>query len=576
MEKKAFGIDLGTTYSCISYLDDLKGEPVVVDNVEGTNVTPSVVYFENANNIVVGERAKEYAVMDPDATCEFVKRRMGRDKIAINYDGTDYSPEQISALILKKLVEDAEKALDTKIEDVVITCPAYFGAAEKEATRAAGIIAGLNVLEIINEPTAAALCYGSLRDVENKTILVYDLGGGTFDVTIIKVTPEEIVAIATDGDHELGGKDWDAQLVEYLKERFCEEKGFDEELDPESEQDLVLKAEKAKQQLTGMEKTDVMLSMNGKRGRITVTRETFEDLNAANLKRTITKTNAAIDAARAKGCETIDEIILVGGSCKMPQVERAVKENFPNIPIKMFEPNEAVAKGAAIHADALMKGDSHLQQWKGWEELNDLIEQLKSDSESEDGKIDMESEAVQKKVQDFADKHSESAEEITLFIKGEKKPVSARKLKNITSKSYGIEAVRRNPGTETGWESYLYNLILKQDEVPADVTQQFRTLEEGQMTTEINVYETDVPERTYDHIEMFEPLGTATLKLPEGLPEGAPIDVTLRLSTDGLLTVVGVDKTSGETVEAVMQTATILTEDEIEKQRSQMTGIEII
>ncbi len=196
MENKAFGIDLGTTYSCISYVDDISGEPVVVDNSEGTNVTPSIVCFEDEDTIVVGNVAKETAVVSPEATCEFVKRRMGVDKVAITYNGTDYSPEQISSLILKKLVKDAEEALDTKIKDVVITCPAYFGIAEKTATENAGKMAGLNVLEIINEPTAAALCYGSLRDVEDKTILVYDLGGGTFDVTIIRVTPEEIVAIA--------------------------------------------------------------------------------------------------------------------------------------------------------------------------------------------------------------------------------------------------------------------------------------------------------------------------------------------------------------------------------------------
>ena len=190
MENRAFGIDLGTTYSCISYVDEISGEPVVVDNKEGTNVTPSVVYFIDENTCSVGDVAKESALIDPDRTCQFVKRKMGSeiDKVAITVGEKEFSPEQVSSLILKKLVEDAEEALDTKIKDVVITCPAYFGNAERIATKNAGIMAGLNVLEIINEPTAAALCYGSLRDVDDKVILVYDLGGGTFDVTIIRVT----------------------------------------------------------------------------------------------------------------------------------------------------------------------------------------------------------------------------------------------------------------------------------------------------------------------------------------------------------------------------------------------------
>ena len=288
MENKAFGIDLGTTYSCISYVDDISGEPVVVDNQEGTNVTPSVVYFEDETSYTVGDVAKESAVVSPENTCEFVKRKMGTNDTAITIGDKDYSPEQISSLILTKLVKDAEIALDTEIKDVVITCPAYFGIAERTATANAGKMAGLNVLEIINEPTAAALCYGSLRDVEDKTILVYDLGGGTFDVTIIRVTPKEIVAIATDGDHQLGGKNWDAALIQHLQDAFCEAKpDFDGDFDLEALQELQLKAEKAKQQLTAKDNTKVVVSASGMKASIPLTREMFDDITSPLLKCTI-------------------------------------------------------------------------------------------------------------------------------------------------------------------------------------------------------------------------------------------------------------------------------------------------
>ena len=386
MENKGFGIDLGTTYSCISYVDEVSGEPVVVDSSEGSNVTPSIVCFEDEDTIVVGEVAKETAVVSPEATCEFVKRRMGVDTVAITYNETDYSPEQISSLILKKLVLDAEAALDTEIKDVVITCPAYFGIAERTATENAGKMAGLNVLEIINEPTAAALCYGSLRGEEDKTILVYDLGGGTFDVTIIRVTPEEIVAIATEGDHQLGGKDWDTELMDYLEREFKDQKEFDEEFDLEAQQDLRLRAERAKQQLTAKPKTKVMVQANGMKANLELTREKFEEITSSLLRKTIDLTNHALEAARKKGVTQIDEIILVGGSCKMPQVKAAVEEAYPNIPIKMFDPNEAVAKGAALHADSLLKGQNTLQEWK--DELEEIIEEINK-VRGEDDKIDL-------------------------------------------------------------------------------------------------------------------------------------------------------------------------------------------
>lgn len=576
MENKAFGIDLGTTYSCISYVDDVTGEPVVVDNMEGTNVTPSIVYFEDDSSFTVGDVAKESAVVYPESTCEFVKRKMGIDKVAITVGGKDFAPELVSLLILRKLVADAETALDTKIEDVVITCPAYFGIAEKTATQEAGKLAGLNVLEIINEPTAAALCYGSLRGVEDKVILVYDLGGGTFDVTIIRVTPKEIVAIATDGNHQLGGKDWDKALMEYLEDEFRSQKDFDDAFDLEATQDLQLKAEKAKQQLTAKPQTKVIVMASGVKASIEVTRETFDDITSVLLRQTIDKTKDAIAAAAKKGVTGIDEIILVGGSCKMPQVKAAVETEFADIPIKMFEPNTAVAKGAAIHADNLKKGQAGLQEWK--EDMEAVLEEInKKRSKEEQVTIDdLMSEEISGEIMEQVEKTIERTggdmEKAKFFLGGGVRKESGPVLRNITSKSFGVEVLVDAAG---GRVSKIRNLITKQDPVPVTISQEFGTAYPNQQTAEIVVYETDITDEVYD-IDGLEPLGTAILELPGNLPEDAPIEITFGLTTDGLLKVRGFEKTSNKECRVQLQSGAISTEEEIAQMQEYAKGITLL
>lgn len=578
MEKKAFGIDLGTTYSCISYVDDISGEPVVVDNQEGTSVTPSVVFFEDEASFTVGDVAKESAITSPENTCEFVKRKMGTKDVAITVGTMEYSAEQISALILKKLVHDAEIALDTEIKDVVITCPAYFGIAERTATENAGKMAGLNVLEIINEPTAAALCYGSLRDVDDKVILVYDLGGGTFDVTIIRVTQDEILAIATDGNHQLGGMNWDAALIEYLQDAFCEQKpDFDGDWDLEALQELQLKAEKAKQQLTAKEKTKVIVSASGMKASIEVTRETFDDITSALLKCTIDKTNDAIAAAQEKGIKKIDEIILVGGSCKMPQVQDIVSSTYPDIPIKMFEPNTAVAKGAAIHANNLQQGNRELQKWL------DILEKVNKDEQEKIEINDLNNESldedIKEKIKKVAEESGEDRDKIDMVLGG-KLSETLRKdtpvLKNITSKSFGIEVlVTENIGDEVKRTPMISNLVTKQDPVPVTITKEFGTAYANMVNAELVIYETDVTEPCYA-IGGNEPLGTAVLELPPNLPEGSPIEITIELSTDGLLKLRGYEKTSHNECTATMQSDAILTVEEVEEQTAALSGLELI
>src|SRR5262245_56142511 len=244
-----YGIDLGTTHSCIARIGDV-GRPTVLRNMEGTDTTPSVVFFESAENVVVGAPAKDTAVLSPGLVVSLIKREMGHEVTHTMHDRV-YSPEEISAFILRKLVADAAATEGEEAHDVVITVPAYFGAAERDATRKAGHLAGLHVVDIISEPVAAAITYGVLNPDQDRTILVYDLGGGTFDTTVITLRDGDISVVCTDGDHELGGADWDARLVEHLAERFSEEHPDvgDPLEDRHTEQQLRHDAEEAKKAL---------------------------------------------------------------------------------------------------------------------------------------------------------------------------------------------------------------------------------------------------------------------------------------------------------------------------------------
>ena len=253
------GIDLGTTYSCVAYVGR-DGRPQVLLNSEGERTTPSVVWFDD-DRIVVGDEAKQEASMSPGEVCTFIKREMGSENYRFSCSKGSYRPEQVSACILRKLVNDASERLGQEIQDVVITCPAYFSHQEREATKAAGEIAGLNVLEILNEPTAAAMAYGLTQNhhAEERNILVYDLGGGTFDVTIINVSPKGLNVVCTDGNHHLGGKNWDEVMQGMLVDRLqmSSESAIDLLSDPAASQDMQLLAEKAKKTLTSRTEAQV-------------------------------------------------------------------------------------------------------------------------------------------------------------------------------------------------------------------------------------------------------------------------------------------------------------------------------
>src|SRR4051812_13825261 len=355
---KAVGIDLGTTNSVVSVLE--AGDPIVIPNAEGSRTTPSVVAFSKAGEVLVGEVAKRQAITNPDRTVRSVKRQMGTDW-SIEIDGKKYTAQEISARTLQKLKRDAEAYLGDSVNQAVITVPAYFNDAERTATKEAGQIAGLEVLRIINEPTAAALAYGLEREGHDETVLVFDLGGGTFDVSVLEIGEGVFEVKATHGDVNLGGDDWDQAIMDWLVDSFKSGHGIDLAKDKMAVQRLKEAAEKAKIELSQVQSTQINLPYitAGADGPLhldeQLTRAKFQDLTADLLQRCKTPFEQAInDAGLKKG--DVDHVILVGGSTRMPAVVDLVKEMTGKDPNKSVNPDEVVAIGAAVQAGVL-KGD---------------------------------------------------------------------------------------------------------------------------------------------------------------------------------------------------------------------------
>ena len=542
--KKIFGIDLGTTYSCISYVDE-SGRPVIVKNSEGSNITPSVVFFDEGA-VVVGDVAKENAALYPEKVVSFIKRSIGEEGYRFYHEDKELRAEEISAYILKKLVKDAELELNEKIEDVVITCPAYFGINEREATKQAGIIAGLNVKQIINEPTAAAISYGSIEENQNKVVLVYDLGGGTFDITMIEIKENAINVICTGGDHNLGGKNWDDAILTYLAEKFQEQSGIDEDIldNLETLQDLMVQAEKAKKQLTQRDKTTITVNFDGNRERIELTREKFEELTASLLERTVELTKDMLSEASKKGYNSFDEILLVGGSTRMPQIMEKIRTEFSVEP-RVFDPDEAVAKGAAIFGN------------------NKAIQEL-----------------IYKKIEETTskpvDNNPPSEEEIeraidTLETEGTLPGGNRRgtrinvNINNVTSKSFGVAVINREG------ERVISNIITKNTTVPVTETKTFGTQHENQLDVYIEIFENEVSDLTCE-VENGKSIGTAILELPEGLPAHSPIEVRFTLNEEGILEMTAIEVNSGKEIHVTIEVTGSIKAEELEEIKNRTSG----
>ena len=352
---KIIGIDLGTTNSCVAVMEG--GEAVVIPNAEGNRTTPSVVAFSKNGERLVGQIAKRQAVTNPDNTVISIKRHMGTDK-KVNIEGDEFSPQEISAMILQKLKSDAESYLGQKVTQAVITVPAYFSDSQRQATKDAGKIAGLEVLRIINEPTAAALAYGVDKDNNEQKIMVYDLGGGTFDVSILDIGDGVFEVLATSGNNKLGGDDFDEKIIQYLVSEFKKSNGIDLSQDKSAMQRLKEAAEKAKIELSGMTQTNINLpfitadSTGPKHLDITLTRAKFEELIGDLVQSTTGPVNQALKDAGLTAND-IAQVLLVGGSTRVPLVQETVKKITGKEPNKGINPDECVAVGAAIQGGVL-------------------------------------------------------------------------------------------------------------------------------------------------------------------------------------------------------------------------------
>jgi molecular chaperone DnaK (HSP70) len=555
-KKVIFGIDLGTTYSCISYVDE-HGKAIIIPNKEHNLTTPSIALFEG-ENIIVGDEAKNNALTNPDAVVEMVKRHMGEANWRFPYNGNEYTPEEISSYILRKLSIDAEEALNMPVKDVVITCPAYFGVLQREATVRAGEIAGLTVHEVINEPTAAAITYG-LHNEQDQVVIVYDLGGGTFDITIIEIKGGNITVIATGGDHNLGGRNWDEAVVLYLAQQWQAGTGSSD--DPadsmESLQDLWLKAEKAKWALTARDKTGIVVAHADHRVKTVLTRQKFDELTASYLDRTVLFTKMTMDEAKARGYKKFDKILLVGGSTKMPQIAERLTRQF-HIPLRTFEPDEAVAKGAAIYGQKLL-----------------LNQHIRANAAKMTDKPAVVADRATSQPDAARKAQATAAKAFALEEKTVEKLVNTS-ITNVTSHSFGI-LVTIDHQTKRSRE-VIENLMLVNDPLPACRVHTYGTLEANQSIVELRVIEntekTSIVELERDiHLE---DLGKVVLPLPAGLPENSPIEVTFKIDQQGRLHVVGRELHSQAVVDAIFENRGGISKEEIQIAKSRVAKLVIL
>ncbi len=552
-DNQIYGIDLGTTYSCIAYVDE-HGKPVVVPNSDNELTTSSVVYFESSDNIVVGETAKGVAEVYPHQVVSTVKRVMGDNDWYFEHEGHNYTPQEISSHILRKVVADAKAITGHEIKDVVITVPAYFGVNQKEATKQAGELADLNVLYVIPEPTAAAISYG-MEQEDDQVILVYDLGGGTFDITVIEIKSGAITVVCTGGNHQLGGRDWDEALANYFAQCFSEETGVNaEELteNPEVWQELLNSAEKCKKALSTRTSMLEKVSHESERVKVELTREKFEEITSSFMERTLSLTEELLQTAGDKGYDKIDKLLLVGGSSYMPQVKNGLESRFP-FEIRLFDPNQSVAKGAALFGYKCF-----------------LDEQIKIAIAEETGQD------VNQVDIDSVDKaHLDNAQEKVALDRGMApsgvKKLTETRITNVTSKSFGIVVVNDEE------EERVNNLIVIDDNVPKNISREFCTFEANQEGVNLRCIENTErigPEGTID-LDPLQEIGNAELRFDRALPKGSPIEITFYLAPDGLLSIHGKDLTTNGEISAEFNTGAILSREELEEKKKHNMAISI-
>ncbi len=480
--RKAVGIDLGTTFCAIAHVDE-NGRGQIIPNAESERITPAVILFDG-NSAIVGSAAKQNAVAEPEKIVDFIKREIGKSKVEFHREFASkvWSAEELSALILRKLRQDGERFLGCPITDVVITVPAYFSDVERTATMHAGQLAGFNVLQILNEPTAAALAYGIDRHDGNETVFVFDLGGGTFDVTIMRIAEHHIQMLGSSGDHRLGGKDWDDIIVNWVSEEFDRQFGENPLLDLHSYQDLYNRALTAKIQLSSRNSTTLVHSYAGHSLKIELTREEFERRSQPLVERAKAICEIAL-AESALPWEQVDRILLTGGMTRMPSIREMLKELTGRPIAEDVSPDEAVAIGAALQATLVLLG----KEDEGEERM--ISEETRGKLTGADGAL--------------------------------------VKVTNITTHTLGVVL-----WDDEQMEEYVFPMIKKSTTIPAEIQNSFGTAKANMKNVIVRVVEGEstVPSECI-------PLGVCDVELPPFLPKGSPVQLTYRYDQNQVLEV---------------------------------------
>jgi molecular chaperone DnaK (HSP70) len=546
---KVYGIDLGTTYSVIATLDD-SGMPEVIENyADSIPLLASAVYFPSGGDPVVGKEAKNQTEVEPDRVVQFVKREIGKADAQIrDFDGVKYDPILISSLILKRMKEYAEEQ-GHEVNDVVITCPAYFGNEERTATKQAGIIAGLNVLNIVNEPTAAALNYCCREFKENRKIMVYDLGGGTFDITLFDFSVDDggrasIDVIETGGNDRLGGIDWDARLYDYICELYTDENGTtQDEMDAELRQKIRSQVEEVKKSISNMPSKSFTISHAGEATRLEVTRDKFEERTQDLVEQTLDFVHKLLETAKVSA-DVVDVVLLVGGSTRMPMIKTAVEGLFPG-KVRVEQPDLAVAKGAALAAAV---------EWN--ERIARRLDGQEVDSGSSQGESGVPLPPITK----------EEAAGLMINVPQQVSTVSDKLPRSLGAAIYVDE------------KYVVDNLLFVGDELPAEATAIYGTRMANQSEVRLLVFENVSRDRKNKHItpsidengndQYTDPalkvkqIGDVRLELPPNTAQGAPIEVVYRASATGL-EIRATNLETGESAETVITTENTMTQEEM-------------
>lgn len=533
-----YGIDLGTTYSCIATLDR-NGNPEVIRNqADASDTLASAVFFESADNVVIGNSAKDMVETDGERVVQFVKREIGKPNArTYEFDGKTYTPVEISTLILKRLKQMVEEQ-GGSVDDVVITCPAYFGLEERNATKKAGEMAGMNVLNLINEPTAAALSYCARQFQEERTILVYDLGGGTFDVTIVKMAlvmnsdgneVQKVTVVATGGNDELGGKDWDDKLFDFILQACCDENGLTpDEIDVETRQLIRSRVETTKKKLSNAESAKVKVNVNGAMTTIVINREDFENLTSDKVAQTM---NYVEETLQNAGNVEIDMVLLVGGSTYMPMIRNAVEARFPG-KVQIHEPDRAVAMGAAIYA-------------------NMLVEETKADPDAPIDPVNPENPEEPEKPGTGGTKGHGAGSGIGMG--------PGITIEDQTPRSFG-------PGVLNESGEYIIDNIIKMGEImPATCVKTYYTAADNMEKIVLRAFENMCmadsltpcvdnygDEQPTDPAHNVKLLGVLEMLLPPNTKKGSPIEVTFQVDAIGVY-VKAVNLSTGELVETTLR-----------------------